>query len=99
MLENRNSHKDRTQGVFLDSLQGFATVVAVMLAMLAAPYLHAVSIPYVTALARRSYSPDLVQLVEVGWMIACYPFVFFASRASVSVALMTAGSFVAYRFL
>ncbi|MDO5632965.1 MAG: hypothetical protein Q4G22_14180 [Paracoccus sp. (in: a-proteobacteria)] len=83
MLENRNSHKDRTQGVFLDSLQGFATVVAVMLAIL----------------ARRSYSPDLVQLVEVGWMIACYPFVFFAARASVSVALMTAGSFVAYRFL
>lgn len=37
MLENRNPNKDRTQGVFLDSLQGFAIVVAVMLAMLAAP--------------------------------------------------------------
>lgn len=99
MLENRNTHKDRTQGVFLDSLQGFATVVAVMLAMLAAPPLHQWTAPYVLALARRSYSPDLVQLFELAWMIACYPFVFFAARASVSVALMMAGSAAAYRFL
>lgn len=99
MLENRNTDKDRTQAVFWDSLQGFATVVAAMLAMLAAPPLHQWTAPYVLALARRSYSPDLVQLVELAWMIACYPFVFFAARASVSVALMMAGSAAAYRFL
>lgn len=96
MFENRNPHRERQQAVFQDSLQGFATVVAVMLA---APYLHALSIPYVTAMARRSYGPDVVQLVEMGWLIACYPFVFFAARASVGVALMMAGSAVAYRFL
>lgn len=99
MFENRNPHKDRTQGVFLDSLQGFATVVAVMLAMLAAPVMNQWTAPYVLALARQNYSPDLAQLVELGWMIACYPFCFYAARASVSVALMMAGSAAAYRFL
>lgn len=99
MFENRNPDKYRQQEVFQDSLQGFATVVAVMLSILAAPSLHALTIPYVTALARRSYGPDLVQFVEICWMIACFPFVFFAARASVGVALMVAGSALAYRFL
>lgn len=99
MFESRNPHKERQQAVFMDSLQGFATVVALMLAMLAAPALNQWSAPYVLTLARRNYSPDLVQMVEFGWMIACYPFVFYAARASVGVALMVAGSAAVYRLL
>lgn len=99
MFENRNPHRERQQTVFMDSLQGFATVLAAMLAMLAAPVLNQWTAPTVLALARQNYSPDLVQLVEVAWMLACFPFVFFAARASVGVALMMAGSALAYRFL
>ncbi len=99
MFDNRNINKERERTVFQDSLQGFATVVAVMLALLAAPVLNQFSAPYVLALARRSYGPDMIALVEMAWLVACYPFCFYAARASVSVALMVAGSAVAYRFL
>lgn len=99
MFQKPNPHRDKTSDVFTNSLDGFATTLAVMLAILGGPYLNAMTAPYVIDLARRSYGPDIVHLVELAWMVACFPFVFFAARASIGVALMMAGSFVAYRFL
>lgn len=99
MFGHDNRDRDRQLQVFSGSLNGFATTLAAMLALLGAPYLNTLTAPYVLALARQSYGPDLVQAVALAWMLACYPFVFFAARASVGVALMVAGSAVAYRLL
>lgn len=99
MIGHSSPQRDQQRQVFSSSLNGFSTTLAAMLALLGAPYLNELTAPYVVALARRSYGPELVDLVEIAWMIACFPFVFFAARASVGVALMMAGSALAYRLL
>ncbi|ARE41702.1 hypothetical protein RGUI_3561 [Rhodovulum sp. P5] len=70
-----------------------------MLAMIFAPTLHEMTIPYVIGIARRSYPADIVQFLEIAWMLCCFPFVFFAARASIAFALTAAGIYLAYRFI
>lgn len=78
---------------------GFATTAAAMIAMIASPALDEATSQYVILLAQKSYAPDIVQLIEVAWMIACFPFVFFAARAGITAALTVAGVYLAYRFI
>lgn len=78
---------------------GFATTAAAMIAMLASPALNEVTAPYVIWLAQRSYPRDVVELITIAWMVACFPFVFFAARAGIGAALTVAGVYLAYRFI
>lgn len=82
-----------------DMKGGFATTAAAMIAMLASPALNEVTTPYVIWLAERNYPTDIVELIRVAWMVACFPFVFFAARAGISAALTVAGVYLAYRFI
>ncbi|MEM7547590.1 MAG: hypothetical protein AAF367_18850 [Pseudomonadota bacterium] len=84
----------------LDDLKGgFATTAAAMLAMLVAPSLDEITAPYVIYLAQQSYPADAVDLIDIAWTVACYPFVFFAARAGIAGALTVAGMYLAYRFI
>lgn len=96
---NNNPDRDRNRRVLTDSLDGLATTVGVGGAIIGAPILYQLAGPYVIALAQEGYPPELVDLTAIAFQVACYPFVFFAARASVGVALMVAGSWVAYRLL
>ncbi|TYB83479.1 hypothetical protein [Maritimibacter fusiformis] len=78
---------------------GFATTAAAMVAILLGSPFNAVTAPYVIAMAERSYSPEVVDLIGIAWMILAYPFVFFAARASILAALTAAGVYIAYRFI
>ena len=78
---------------------GFATTAAAMVALLLGAPFNAMSAPYVIALAQQSYSPEIVDVIGVAWMILTYPFVFFAARASIIAGLTTAGVYLAYRFI
>lgn len=78
---------------------GFATTAAAMIAILASPALNEVTAPYVIWLAERSYPRDVVEIMRIAWMIACFPFVFFAARAGIGAALTVAGVYLAYRFI
>ena len=78
---------------------GFATIAAAMLAMIFAPTLNELTLPYVIGIARRSYPSDIVSVFEIAWMLLCFPFVFFAARASIAFALTAAGVYLAYRFI
>lgn len=95
----KNPQQDQNRGVFLSSVNGFATTLAVMISVFVAPLLNQYTAPFVVDIAKQTYGPQIVQLIDFGWMVACFPFVFFAARASVGVALMMAGSYVAYRFI
>ncbi|MBO4168851.1 hypothetical protein [Cereibacter azotoformans] len=93
-------HQGNGNGLPRNDMQGgFATTSAAMIAMIAAPALDEATAEYVILLAQRSYAPDIVQLIEVAWMIACFPFVFFAARAGINAALTVAGIYLAYRFI
>lgn len=78
---------------------GFASVAALMLAMIFAPTISEATLPYVIGIAERSYPPDIVSLFEIAWMLLCFPFVFFAARAGIAYALTAAGVYLAYRFI
>jgi hypothetical protein len=78
---------------------GFATTAAAMIAMLASPALNEVTVPYVIWLAERSYPRDVVELIRIAWMIACFPFVYYAAKAGIGAALTVAGVYLAYRFI
>ena len=99
MFGHNNPQRDQNRKVFTDSLNGLATVVAVMVSIIGAPYVNQLTQPYVWGIAERNYPSDIVALISLAWEIACFPFVFFAARASVGIALMVAGSWAAYRFL
>lgn len=99
MFGNRHQNTPAGGGSGDDLKNGFATVAAAMLAMIFAPTLNEMTLPYVIGIARRSYGPDIVSLFEVAWMLLCFPFVFFAARAGIAYALTAAGVYLAYRFV
>lgn len=99
MYMNPNQNTPGNRGPGTDLQGGFATTAAAMLAMLVAPILDQYSGPYVIYLARQNYAPEIVDLIDIAWTIACYPFVFFAARASIAAALSAAGVYLAYRFI
>lgn len=78
---------------------GFAMTAAAMIAMLASPALNEVTAPYVIWVAERSYPRDVVKLIRIAWMIACFPFVYYAAKAGIGAALTVAGVYLAYRFI
>lgn len=94
-----NPHQEKNRQVFTSAVDGFSVTLAAMLAVFVAPYLNNITAPYVVDIARQTYPPEVVDLIRFAWMVACFPFVFFAARASVGVSLMIAASYVAYRFL
>lgn len=96
---NSNPHRDEHRGVFLSSVNGLATVLAIVIALIGAPFAYNVSAPYVLNLAAKTYGADMVALVDFCWFILMFPLVFFAARASVGVALLVSGSWIAYRFI
>jgi len=99
MHTNRPDFDPGNRGPGDDLKGGFATTAAVMISMLTSPSLNEFTSPYVIWLAQRSYSPDFVEWFRLAWMIACFPFVFFAARAAIGAALTVAGVYLAYRFI
>ena len=78
---------------------GFSTTAAGMLAMIFGPIVHQHSYPFVEWFALQTYPRDIVSIFEFVWMIACFPLVYFASKASILYALTAAGIYLAYRFI
>lgn len=97
---NQPGHQGQPpKGPAHDMQGGFATSVAFMIAMLAAPALSEATLPYVRRIALASYPPDLVWLFEIAWWVATFPLVFFAARASVATAITVAGVYLASRLI
>lgn len=96
---NSNPHRDEHRGVFLSSVNGLATVLALVIALVGAPFLYNVSAPHVLSLAQKTYGPELTSLIDLIWFCLMFPLTFFAARASVGVALLMSGSWIAYRFI
>ena len=92
-------HHPGNRGPGDDLTGGFASVAAAMVAILLGAPLNDWTAPYVIALAQETYSPEVVDLIGVAWMILTYPLVFFAARASIVAALTTAGMYLAYRLI
>ncbi|MGF0538890.1 hypothetical protein ACQQ2Q_12915 [Agrobacterium sp. ES01] len=100
MFGNPGQNNGQRGGGPGDDLKGgFATIAAAMVSIVVSPTLSSATLPYVIGIARQSYPPEIVELFKVAWMLLCFPFVFFAARASIAFALTAAGVYVAYRFI
>lgn len=100
MYPNPNQFGPPGQRGPMDDIKGgFATVAAAMVAILLGAPFNALTAPYVIAMAERSYSYEVVNLIGIAWQCLAYPFVFFAARASILAALTAAGVYLAYRFI
>ena len=94
---NDDPGRGKKKSIF-DMENGFATTLAFMIAMLASPALNEVTAPYVIMLAQRSYRADFVALIEIAWMLCCWPLTFFAARAGIIAALTVSTFYAGYRF-
>lgn len=98
-MNNRDMRENPRNGPSGDLQGGFATTAAAMIAMIAAPALNEMTATHVIWIAQKNYPPNIVYIIELAWMIACFPFVFFAARAGIAAALTVAGVYLAYRFI
>jgi hypothetical protein len=87
------------RGPMDDIKGGFSTTLAAMVAILLGAPFNALTAPYVIAMAERTYSYEVTEIIRWAWMLLAYPAVFFAARASIIAALSATGVFLAYRFL
>ncbi|MGR3513825.1 MAG: hypothetical protein ACU0GG_13775 [Paracoccaceae bacterium] len=96
---NRNTPHGEKPG-FFDTLQGgFANTLAAMVALVLSMPLYEYTEPYVYYWASRSYPPGLVDAVVIAWMILCWPFCYFAARASIVAALAGAAIYIGYKLI
>ncbi|QPH54672.1 hypothetical protein I0K15_02500 [Pontivivens ytuae] len=70
-----------------------------MIALLLGGLMAKHTVDYITVVAAMSYPPEIVDLFEIAWTLLCYPFVFFAARASVLFAVTAAGVYLASRLM
>ena len=70
-----------------------------MVAILHGAPFNALTAPYVIAMAAKSYSQEIVDLIGIAWQILTYPFVFFAARAAIIASLSVSVTYLAYRFI
>ena len=82
--------KKKDQSMMQQSVDAMANVFAAIAAMLLAPLLYDWTARYFLEIAGRSYDRDMLELLDVVWLVLMYPAVFFTARASIYVAL-TAG--------
>ena len=84
--------------IFMDSIVGFANVLAVIAAFLGTPPLHRVSVGFIENYTAREYGAWLAEPVSFVWFCIIAAAVFFISRATLSTALVMGGLMLAARF-
>ena len=87
-----------SKGMMQSSMDAMANVFAGIAAMLLAPLLYDWTIDYFLQIASRSYDRDMLELLDLAWLVLMYPAVFFTARASIFVALTSGVTALAVRF-
>lgn len=84
---------------FVQSLEHFATVIAIVATVLLTPLLLRFSNEFMRTLLLNFYGEDLTDFFMFGWTICAYLIVFFGLRASLVTALTAAAISFAVRFV
>ena len=97
-MDNFGRPRERDQSMMQQSVDAMANVFAAIAAMLLAPLLYDWTVRYFLEIAARSYDQDMLEFLDVAWLVLMYPAVFFTARASIYVALTAGISAAAMRF-
>lgn len=86
---------DGSKSALLKSLGGFATVAGAIAAMIGAPVLYEWTASAFLSIASQSYSPEVLEILDLAWLGLMYPGIFFATLMTVlgagTVLLATIG--------
>ena len=96
---NYQRHQPPGGGPFQNSMTAVTSIAAGIAAVLGAPLIYEITAPYFLQLAARSYGRDILALLDVAWFVATYPATFFVARAGFYIALTSAVSLAALRFV
>lgn len=96
---NRSQHKEKRQQVFMNSVEGFANVMAFIAAFFLTPEIFVRTIGFVSSYTAHRYGADLVDFVGFVWFVAVALLTFFMARATVTTAIVAAGLAIATKFV
>lgn len=80
------------------SLDAMANIFALIAAMILAPLLYDWTRELFLSAASRSYGRDMLELLDIAWLILMYPAVFFTARVTIFVALTSGVTALALRY-
>lgn len=96
---DHNKHRDANQSIFVSSMEGLATTLAIVVTIFGAPWLYAVSADWIHDLTLWTWGREWLDLIDLIWFCALFPIVFFATRASLVTAIMAGTVTVALRYI
>lgn len=91
--------KQAGHGIFMQSVEWLANLVAVIIALFATPELHARTIGFVQHFVRGNYASGFDGAVDLSWWLLCWLLVFCITRMTVSTAIVVGGLTIAMRFI
>ena len=94
-----NNRREANQSMFVSSMEGLATTLAIVVTLFGAPWLYAVSADWIHDLTLRTWGREWVELMDLIWFCALFPMLFFAVRASLATAIMAGAVTVALRYI
>lgn len=96
-MNNLRDHKQKSQSVFVSSLEWFANFTAVVIAFFGTPLAYDASAPFVREFAHTHYGPDLVLIADGCWFVIVGGLVFFGARATTATLILSGGIVLAAR--
>lgn len=80
------------------STDAMANIFALIAAMILSPLLYDWTRDLFLSAASRSYGRDMLELLDIAWLILMYPAVFFTARITIFVALTSGVTALALRY-
>lgn len=80
------------------SVDAMANIFAAIAAMILAPLLYDWTRDLFLSAAARSYGRDMLEVLDIAWLVLMYPAVFFTARATIFVALTSGVTALAFRY-
>lgn len=93
-------HQNAARSVFMSSLEGLATIMALITMFIASPILFEATKGWAQDFAMNHYGYEWADmLTRFGWQPAMWLAVFFTARATAAVAIASGVVSLAYRFI
>ncbi len=93
-----NKHQNATQNIFMESIIGLSTILAVACSFFATPLFYSYTIPKVQAFTTQHYGSGFEDAVAIAWWLISALAIFFGARASLSTGLIMFGMTIVARF-
>lgn len=96
---NDHDHRNKRRKVFMDSVEGLATLLAILAAFLLTPEVYVRTVGWIVTYTSARYGEGFEDLISFGWFVMTALILFFGARATLATAIVAAGLAAATRFV